>query len=104
MILVGRKNVLGAAETGSGKTLAFGLPILTGILKIKEKETNNAEEVPESSDEEMELDGDGMGCVNAVKLDKKSEKPLYALILTPTRELALQIKKHLTLVAKHTGL
>lgn len=27
---------MGAAETGSGKTLAFGIPILSGILKIKE--------------------------------------------------------------------
>lgn len=33
----GRRDILGAAETGSGKTLAFGLPILTGILKLKEK-------------------------------------------------------------------
>lgn len=28
---------MGAAETGSGKTLAFGLPILSGIMKLKEK-------------------------------------------------------------------
>ncbi|KAI8433070.1 hypothetical protein MSG28_013928 [Choristoneura fumiferana] len=33
----GRRDILGAAETGSGKTLAFGLPILTGIMKLKEK-------------------------------------------------------------------
>ncbi|CAB3254572.1 unnamed protein product [Arctia plantaginis] len=33
----GRRDILGAAETGSGKTLAFGLPILSGILKLKEK-------------------------------------------------------------------
>uniref|UniRef100_A0A2H1V0K2 ATP-dependent RNA helicase n=1 Tax=Spodoptera frugiperda TaxID=7108 RepID=A0A2H1V0K2_SPOFR len=33
----GRRDILGAAETGSGKTLAFGLPILCGILKLKEK-------------------------------------------------------------------
>ncbi|KAJ2941225.1 hypothetical protein O0L34_g3420 [Tuta absoluta] len=33
----GRRDILGAAETGSGKTLAFGLPILTGIMELKEK-------------------------------------------------------------------
>ncbi|XP_028172581.1 ATP-dependent RNA helicase DDX24 [Ostrinia furnacalis] len=33
----GRRDILGAAETGSGKTLAFGLPILTGIIRLKEK-------------------------------------------------------------------
>lgn len=31
-------------------------------------------------------------------------KPLYALILTPTRELAMQVKNHLTLAAKYTGI
>ncbi|KOB70342.1 Uncharacterized protein OBRU01_15386 [Operophtera brumata] len=34
---LGRRDILGAAETGSGKTLAFGIPILSGILKLKEK-------------------------------------------------------------------
>lgn len=32
----------------------------------------------------------------------KPTKPLYALILTPTRELAIQIKDHLTKAAKFT--
>lgn len=31
-------------------------------------------------------------------------KPLYALILTPTRELAIQIKNHLTRAAKYTDI
>lgn len=35
--IIGRRDILGAAETGSGKTLAFGLPILSGIMKLKEK-------------------------------------------------------------------
>lgn len=30
-------------------------------------------------------------------------KPLYALILTPTRELAMQVKSHLSAVAKFAG-
>lgn len=34
--ILGRRDILGAAETGSGKTLAFGLPILQGILIQKE--------------------------------------------------------------------
>lgn len=52
-LFLGRRDILGAAETGSGKTLAFGLPILTGILKMKEKE---GAEVDEGSDDE---EGDG---------------------------------------------
>lgn len=37
VVSIGRRDILGAAETGSGKTLAFGLPILSGIMKLKEK-------------------------------------------------------------------
>ncbi|XP_018335713.1 ATP-dependent RNA helicase DDX24 [Agrilus planipennis] len=75
--ILGKKDILGAAETGSGKTLAFGLPILSGILKRKEL------------------------------LDHKSSdefNPLNALILTPTRELAIQVKNHLTAAAKYTDI
>jgi superfamily II DNA/RNA helicase len=31
--VLGRRDILGAAETGSGKTLAFGIPILHTILE-----------------------------------------------------------------------
>jgi ATP-dependent RNA helicase DDX24/MAK5 len=31
--VLGRRDILGAAETGSGKTLAFGIPILQRILE-----------------------------------------------------------------------
>jgi len=34
----------------------------------------------------------------------KSNRRLYALILTPTRELAIQIKDHIEAAAKHTGI
>lgn len=46
-----------------------------------------------------------MGCVKSVNIDVKtgSVKALYALILTPTRELAMQIKNHLVAAAKYTG-
>lgn len=43
--------------------------------------------------------------MNDTKLDDCHNiptKPLYALILTPTRELAIQIKNHLTQAAKYT--
>lgn len=39
--ILGRRDILGAAETGSGKTLAFGLPILNGILHLKKQLLNN---------------------------------------------------------------
>ena len=37
----------------------------------------------------------------AMSMTEKPTKPLYALILTPTRELAVQIKNHITLAAKY---
>ena len=36
--------------------------------------------------------------------DSATEKPLYALVLTPTRELAIQVCNHITNAAKHTGI
>ncbi|KAJ3191397.1 hypothetical protein HK101_007809, partial [Irineochytrium annulatum] len=70
------RDMIGAASTGSGKTLAFGLPILQDIALSGGK--NKAE-----------------GCKN-VRM-----KPCVALVLTPTRELALQITEHLKAVAKN---
>lgn len=99
---------MGAAETGSGKTLAFGLPILTGILKIKEKQTDNQAELSDDSlsesDEENEDENEGIDRVKVVKLNKEFRKPLYGLILTPTRELAIQIKNSLSIFTKYTGI
>lgn len=42
--------------------------------------------------------------MKAVKLSKEQIKPLYCLILTPTRELAIQIKNNLSIFTKHTGI
>ncbi|KAF3894963.1 ATP-dependent RNA helicase [Trichophyton interdigitale] len=67
-ILSGR-DVIGKAATGSGKTLAFGLPILQYLLKRQEKRPS--------------------------ALSKSSDKSPIALILSPTRELAHQLVKHL---------
>ncbi|KAI8969781.1 DEAD-domain-containing protein [Trametes punicea] len=62
------KDVVGVAETGSGKTLAYGLPILHHLL-------TEAYSRPISN--------------------SKTRRPVRALILAPTRELALQVSSHL---------
>ncbi|PHT38554.1 DEAD-box ATP-dependent RNA helicase 13 [Capsicum baccatum] len=79
------KDVVGAAETGSGKTLAFGLPILQRLLEEREKA-------------ERQLTENG-------ELDEKVAPTglLRALIITPTRELALQVTDHLKAAARHSN-
>lgn len=77
------KDVIGAAETGSGKTLAFGLPILQRLLDDHEKIQRKS------------------GFDKASK--KQSGGPLRALIVTPTRELALQVCDHLRAAAQFTN-
>lgn len=67
-----RVNVYGAAPTGSGKTLAFGIPLLSHIIQDKEKE------------------------------DEDFIPKVRAIILTPTRELAVQIKNHLESINNHS--
>lgn len=66
------QNLIGKASTGSGKTLAFGIPILEHFL-----EHGNFV--------------DGQRCKS---IDEREDPPT-ALILSPTRELAHQLSKHL---------
>lgn len=66
-----RRNVIGAAQTGSGKTLAFGLPILQVLLQEQEQQ------------QQVQQDACGR--------QGRAGGPLRALILAPTRELALQV-------------
>ncbi|KAJ3080842.1 ATP-dependent RNA helicase [Quaeritorhiza haematococci] len=99
--LTGKKDIIGAAETGSGKTLAFGLPILNDVcarnpgLEAKNKPKSKAKpDAEKTKDNESGSDDDN---------DKKEVKHIDALILTPTRELAMQVAKHLNEVGKFTG-
>ena len=82
IILKGR-DVLGCAQTGTGKTAAFALPILQQLSKIS------------ADDNEA----------NVKNESKKYHKPqISVLIISPTRELAIQIKDSFNEYGKYTGL
>lgn len=126
--IMGRRDILGAAETGSGKTLAFGIPVLNGILHLKQRAENGESSnlrslqtlptVEEANDSDRDLtpppeelddipmpETDAETEAESGEEDDEGEfKPLYALVLTPTRELAVQVRDHLIKAAKYTGI
>ena len=68
------KDVMGAAQTGTGKTAAFALPLLQRMMKHENVSTSPA------------------------------RHPVRALVLLPTRELAVQVAEQVELYAKYTNL
>ncbi|XP_053668017.1 ATP-dependent RNA helicase ddx24 [Anopheles marshallii] len=113
--IYGRRDLLGAAETGSGKTLAFGIPMLEGIMAMKRAKQQHAdnssehEMTPPPEDMDITEEDEQVFAKEGRALEKNcvqddTDKPLYGLILTPTRELAVQINDHLKAVAKYTGI
>jgi len=77
-IILSRKDLLGCAQTGTGKTAAFAIPLLQLLCE------------------------DAAG----IKEDTgvRSIRPIQALILTPTRELAIQIDESFAAYGKYTGM
>jgi ATP-dependent RNA helicase RhlE len=73
-LIMAGKDVMGGAQTGTGKTAGFALPILHKLAP-----TANTSPSP-------------------------ARHPVRALILTPTRELAIQVEESIRTYGKHSGL
>ena len=67
-------DLMAGAQTGTGKTAAFALPILQKLLPFASSSTSPA------------------------------KHPIRALVLVPTRELAIQVEESFKVYAKHTPL
>jgi ATP-dependent RNA helicase RhlE len=67
-------DVMGAAQTGTGKTASFSLPIIQNLM------------------------------VHANSSMSPARHPVRALVLCPTRELAIQVAENVQAYAKHTPL
>uniref|UniRef100_A0AAY5EJ25 ATP-dependent RNA helicase n=1 Tax=Electrophorus electricus TaxID=8005 RepID=A0AAY5EJ25_ELEEL len=107
-------DILGAAETGSGKTLSFGIPMIHTILEWKKSLDCKIADAGGKPDSVMQVEsiylpdgtcGETADRGNRAKdFSQDSEKqPLLGLVLTPTRELAVQVKHHIDAVAQFTG-
>jgi ATP-dependent RNA helicase RhlE len=79
-VLAGR-DLLGCAQTGTGKTAAFALPILQRLsaTKLHQRGSNGHHK-------------------------QRRQCPVRALVLSPTRELAIQIGDSFNAYGRHTGL
>ena len=72
--VLANRDLLGTAQTGTGKTAAFAIPILQLLYNAKQQEK------------------------------EKGRRHIKALILTPTRELAIQIDESFAAYGKYCGL
>lgn len=91
-VLSGR-DVLGRGRTGSGKTIAFGAPLVERLLGLAASQP-----VAQDAREQKLVRGE-----RAPKRRQQGRNP-RALILAPTRELALQIDRTVQPIAQSVGL
>jgi ATP-dependent RNA helicase RhlB len=90
-LLLRGKDIAGQAQTGTGKTATFLLATFQHL--INDAEIDDAEDIADAVDEEKPAP-------KAVANSKKVKNP-RAIILAPTRELAIQIHKDALQLGKH---
>src|SRR5436190_1633074 len=83
------KDVLGCAQTGTGKTAAFSLPLLHRLMSAR-SHTSDAHHQGHNG--------------HAQNGAAPHHRHIRALILSPTRELALQIMESLATYGRNSGL
>ncbi len=93
-LILQRRDLLGCAQTGTGKTAAFAIPILQELYK-EQAARSHADAHPKPMAE---------GAGRSQGAPKRIIAPIRALILTPTRELAIQIDESFGAYGKYAGL
>lgn len=98
-VILRGKDVFGIAQTGTGKTAAFAIPIIQRLLEARKKEAQAATREQETPGDTPRRDRKGRSHGKP-----REKRAIKALILTPTRELAIQIGDCFTDYGKYTGL
>lgn len=102
-VILRGKDVFGIAQTGTGKTAAFAMPIIQQLLEARKREVQviaaQQQHTPELSGAIARKDRKGRSHGKP-----RDIREIQALILTPTRELAIQIGDCFSEYGKYTQL
>ena len=87
VVLEGR-DLMGGAQTGTGKTAGFTLPLLQRLMETQSRHASK----------------NNTRSNNRNKKQHSKRRPIRALVLTPTRELAAQVAESVDTYGKHLPL
>ena len=96
--IVRGRDVLGRARTGSGKTIAFGSGLVERLLLLKAQGAFGAAPGAKERGAKQPKRGE-----RGARAPQKPTRNPRALILAPTRELALQIDRTIQPIARSVG-
>ena len=97
------RDIIGCAQTGTGKTAAFVLPVLDALSRHKGHGHKESDQQNKSRHEHPRGRNDRRHRGRNTKR-KDTWRPVRALIVVPTRELALQVDESIRMYGRYTGL